>query len=139
MSYLNRIGWAGSAAAVQAALSQLYPARLLGDELYVDLNLENSLDPERATLGLAVAQQHLENGPDRDPTRSEVLAGWLKAGLCDFAKVDLARAWAESDWNAPQSLFVREQRYLDLKLVWQPSTGWDAKCYLGRHQQRGFF
>ena len=138
IAYLTRIGWAGSMRAVEAALADLYPERILGNELYLDLNLENFRDSERATLGLAAAQQHL-NRPDSDPTRAEILAHWLKAGLCAFPKVDRVRTWPASAWDVPQNLFMQELRYLDLKLVWQAPTGWIAKAYLGRRQRRGIF
>ena len=138
LPYLERIGWAGDMAAVEVALAKLYPRELLGDELYLDLNLDDFRDPRHSTLGLAVAQQHLLRGGVPDPCRAAVLQAWQEAQLCDPAKLQSVQAWPHSACARRQP-FEREIRYLDVKLVWNPSAGWKAKAYVGRHSRRGLF
>jgi hypothetical protein len=100
-----------------------YGPDLVGDEVYIDLNLDNFRDPSRCSLGLAVGQQHVTRGPDRDPARKRILDRWISSGICETEKASTIRAWCA----APS-------RFLDLKLVWQSSTGLTAKAYLGAHR-----
>ncbi len=138
-AYLARIQWKGDWSAIEDALARLYPRHLLGEELFIDLNLENFRDDQRATLGLAVAQQHLYRGPEPDPERSAVLDAWTQAGLCDPAKVRAVMDWPSSARGVKVGRFEREHRFLDVKLVWQAKGGLVAKAYLGRHRLRGLF
>lgn len=138
LPYLQRVGWAGDRAAIGAALEGLYPAHLLGDELYLDLNLDDFRDQRRCTLGLAVAQQHLLRGANADPCRAALLEVWRKAELVDAAKVQAVQAWPRSA-GTRRNPFEREIRYLDVKLVWTAGAGWRAKAYLGRHTRIGAF
>jgi hypothetical protein len=137
LPYLQRVGWAGDRSAVERALGQLYPEALLGNELYVDLNLDDFRDPERSTLGLAVAQQHLQRGNDSDPSRRAILEAWRDAGLCEPSKLEEASAWPGSTPRR-RGPFRREIRYLDVKLVWRPNS-WQAKAYVGKFERVGLF
>jgi hypothetical protein len=124
--YLRRIAWAGDHDAVAAALAAHYPEDLLGQEIFIDLDLENFRDPGRASLGLALAQQHLLAGGEADPARPQTLARWVAAGLCAPEKArDLQQYMATT-------VVPGGRRFLDLKLVWQASAGLSAKAYLGR-------
>lgn len=138
LPYLARIGWAGDPGAVAAALVDLYPQAKLGDELYLDLNLEDFRDAERVSLGLAVAQQHLRQAAEPDPTRRDILSAWVEAGLCDAQKAAFVEEWPRSIASRRQHLLQRDFRYLDVKLVWRANSGWSAKAYLGRELKRGF-
>ena len=136
-AYLERIGWAGDRTALQFALAELYPAEVLGDELFLDLDLENFRERGAASLGLAVARQHLLRGPLGETTHEPIAARWQRAGLCDAGKLELARNWpSPSESTRP---FLRETRFLDLKLVWRARTGFEAKAYFGLLRQRGLF
>jgi hypothetical protein len=139
LDYLMRIGWAGDRSAIERALEQLYPAELLGDQLFVDLNLNDFRDRARCTLGLAISQQHLRFGVDPDPTRARVLQAWMTAGLCDPGKAESARAWPASASRMPPRPFERETRFLDLKLIWTAGSGFAAKAYAGQQRFRGLF
>jgi hypothetical protein len=136
-SYLESMGWAGERGAIEHALASLYPAELLGDELFVDLNLDTLGDPERCSLGLAASQQHVLHGPDQDPTRGRLLEVWSAAGLCDPTKVERARAWPGPADSAGRNPGLA--RFLDLKLVWQAGGGFSAKAYAGARSARRMF
>lgn len=137
LPYLARIGWSGERSAIERALPELYPENLLGDDLYLDLNLDDFRDARRATLGLAVAQQHLLSG-DHDPCRRGILERWMAAGLCDAAKVSRVLAWPAPAGALVPAAF-RGSRYLDVKLVWRPAQGFIAKGYAGFERPRGVF
>lgn len=138
LPYLRHVGWSGDRSAIERALEELYPDELLGDELYVDLNLDDFRDPQRCSLGLAVAQQHLRRGQDPDPSRTAILARWGAAGLCDPRKLTDVKSWSLSEPHRRHPFF-RDVRFLDVKLVWRAQAGWHAKAYLGRSLRRGLF
>jgi hypothetical protein len=110
----------------------------LGEELYLDLNLDDASDSSRCTLGLAVAQQHLLRGLDSDPTRARLLQAWEAAGLCDPAKVEAVKAWPQSARPRPR-FFMQDVRILDIKLVFRAGKGWQAKAYVGRELKPSLF
>jgi hypothetical protein len=139
LGYLAKVGWAGDMNAIEQGLPGVYPEALLADSVFLDLNLENLCDRRRATLGLAVAQQHLRFGHDADPTREAILDRWQSARMADPAKIAAVRAWPRSAEQVPVKRFERESRFLDVKLVWQESTGFVAKAYVGRQRMRGLF
>jgi hypothetical protein len=57
--------------------------------------------------------------------------------LCEEQKVLSAQAWPLSADARRQHFFLRDVRYLDIKLVWRAGVGWRAKAYLGRELKRG--
>jgi hypothetical protein len=123
---LGRLGWAGNIHALERAIDTLYPRALLGADIFVDLNLENFRDPGRASLGLAIGQQHVATGSTPDPTRRALLEVWQDAGLCSRASLVPLRQWMSlQDAGA--------WRFLDLKLVWCAGQ-LTAKAYLGQAQ-----
>jgi hypothetical protein len=133
--YLEAVGWAGDGAELRRLLAEAYPASLTGDLAFVDLNLRTLRDPTHATLGLAVAQQHLAHGPERDPLRTELLERWCSAGLADAAKVARIRDLLAVGPAAAEAATPRAGRFLDLKLVWSAELGTFTKAYLGFHRQ----
>jgi hypothetical protein len=137
--FLERMGWAGERGAIEYALRTLYPAELLGDEVFVDLDLENFDDGKRCSLGLAASQQQVLRGPDRDPARGQILEAWSAAGLCDPDKVKRVQAWLACGPARTERPFRRQTRFLDLKLVWQAEAGFTAKAYAGERFARGLF
>jgi len=138
LPFLARVGWAGDVVAIAAGLDELYPTAILGPELYLDLNLDDFRDPERCSLGLAVAQQHLLHATNADPTRRDILSVWLARGLCDPQKALMTQAWPGSADPRRQHVLQRDERYLDLKLVWRSGSDWLAKAYMGRELKRGW-
>lgn len=125
LPYLMAIRFRGDLRAIRAALDELYPRGCVGDEIFFDLNLANFRTQANASLGLAVGQQHVARGPDRDPSRARLLDTWIGAGLCRRAESLAVRAWLRTaqpdDWRA----------FLDIKLVWSARDGTIAKAYLG--------
>jgi hypothetical protein len=141
LPYLRDLGWAGSWRAIDEALDRFYPAELLGPEVFVDLNLGNLRDPDRCSLGLAVAQQHLIGGGDVDPRRTRVLASWIDGKLCAPEKAASVGAWASAGVELERlgPWRRRSMRFLDVKLVWQAGLGLTAKAYLGARRWQGLF
>jgi hypothetical protein len=132
---LRGVGFAGDPRELEALLAELYPRELLGEDVFLDLNLDDYRDPRRCSLGLAAARQHLASGPDRDPLRAALLERWMDRGLCDAAKVEAGHAWLTSgSRHERQGLATRsvaDGRFLDLKLVWRTGSEPLAKSYLG--------
>lgn len=132
VAFLKRAGFAGDLAQVEYALARLYPAALLGDELFLDLDLSRFRDARQAYFGLAVAQQHVRRGPERDPAHACVVSTWVEHGLCDPVKVEGLNAWLQS------SATCNGARFIDLKLTWSAATGFAAKAYAGLYPSRLF-
>jgi hypothetical protein len=142
LPYLQRIGWAGDALAIEAIMKDVYAPSLVGDQVFVDLNLDTLRDPQRCTLGLAVAQQHLAWVPCSEPDRRGILQRWLGAGLCTAKQATDVSSWVNAasqggyDAAAADPLLMP---FLDIKLVWQTGKRLLAKAYLGCHRQGGPF
>jgi hypothetical protein len=130
LTYLGAIGWRGDFAAVSRLMAEAYGPELVGNEVFVDLNLENMHDSERCSLGLAVAQQHVVTGPNRDPRRARVLDRWTSLGLADSSRARRVVAGLEGRAD----VFRPDGRFLDLKLVWQAGRAPIAKAYLGSYR-----
>jgi hypothetical protein len=128
LPYLGSIGWRGDQGSVRTALGGVYARDLVGDQIFVDLDLDTFRDPGRCTLGLATGQQHVASGPHHDPGRAQVLEAWVQAGLCQPEKARALAGWAQPP-----------ARFLDLKLVWRSGLGWRAKAYLGQRRRGGLF
>ena len=135
LPYLEAVGWAGDSAELTRLLAEAYPASLTGALAFIDLNLGTLRDRRKSTLGLAVAQQHLVHGPERDPLRTALLERWCSAGLADTRKVARVRDVLVAGPSATESATLRAGRFLDLKLVWSAELGTFAKAYLGFHRQ----
>ncbi len=141
LPYLRRIGWCGDLEGLGGLLEELYPRALVGEQAFVDLNLDTFRDPERCTLGLAFAQQHLRLGPELHDDRRQVLERLAAAGLCSEEEARTLRRWVapqSADDGLPAAL-VPFRPFLDLKLVWNARKPLLAKAYLGSHQQRPLF
>jgi hypothetical protein len=142
LAYLQRIEWRGDLACVAAAMEGPYGRDLVGDELFVDLNLDTYHDPDRCTLGLAVAQQQRDRGLVPDPGRRQVLDRWAAAGLCGRERWEMLRDWSELVRRSAMGASAGVTRadvtaaFLDLKLVWDSGSGLSAKAYLGAHRPR---
>jgi hypothetical protein len=131
MPYLDAIGWGGDRSTVSYLLQELYPGEVLGDLVFIDVNLSNLRDSRTASLGLAVSQQHLVRGADKDPLRRGVLDRWCESGLACAERI----AAIQNVLSDPASCSLRDGRFLDLKLVWSADAGLVAKGYLGFHYQ----
>jgi len=134
LPYLREIGWAGDGEAIEAILGDVYGAPLLGDQVFLDLNLDTYRDARRCTLGLAVAPQHLFDGPAREPDRRRVLERWIEKGLCTRAQASDLRCWINGTDDGLTAARWMLRPFLDLKLVWQAGRALLAKAYLGVHR-----
>jgi hypothetical protein len=128
--YLRKIGWAGDYAAIARLMAEAYGPDLVGDEVFLDLNLENFRDEASCSLGLAVSQQHVVRGPDRDPRRTRILERWASLGLAERGRSQRIL----EGLRGRADVFRPDGRILDLKLVWQAGRGATAKAYLGSHR-----
>jgi hypothetical protein len=130
LPYLHKIGWAGDDAAIATLVAEAYGPDLVGDEVFLDLNLHNFRDEASCSIGLAVSQQHVVRGPDRDPLRTRILERWVSLGLADQGR---AQRILEG-LRGRADVFRTDGRFLDLKLVWQAGQGAIGKAYLGSHR-----
>lgn len=132
LPYLREIGWRGSYDAVDDLLAKEYAQCLVGDELFIDLNLTDFQDATQASLGLAVSQQQLFQAGDGDIGRQRVLDTWISAGLCSSERAAFVRNWLGV---GPQMANVpNASRFLDLKLVLRTGSPVVAKAYLGEYR-----
>ena len=133
LPYLDRIGWAGDARAIERIMGDVYGASLLGEQVFVDLNLDTFRDVGRCTLGLAVTPQHLVQGPAPESDRRRILDRWIAAGLCTEEQAADVKSWVNrAGGDTVEGGMLRP--FLDLKLVWQAGRSLQAKAYLGVHQ-----
>jgi hypothetical protein len=141
LPYLRTVEWAGDYAAIERAFDDGYARDLIGDDVYVDLNIADFHDRAACTLGLAIGQQHLVSGPDADPLRRRILDRWTRSGLCAPSKAGALALWLcpESEADETEGWPVRTQRLLDLKLVWHAQTDFISKAYLGARRSRAPF
>jgi hypothetical protein len=141
LPYLRDIGWAGAEGDIVRAMEQFYSPALVGDDIFIDLNLSNFRDPAHCSLGLAVAQQHLSSGPDNDPRRTSTLDCWTAGGLASLEKAAAVQAWPTPRVRVERYGPWRQRsvRFLDLKLVWQSGAGLTAKAYLGSRRWQTLF
>jgi hypothetical protein len=132
---LRQLGFAGDAAALGEFMDASYPSDLLGDAVFIDVDIDALRDAERCSLGLAVGQQHLgqKNGTPRFP--AQLLDRWCRAGLCSPAKRAGLEAWASSA-RAGGEAVPHPGRFLDLKLVWRTRSAPIAKAYRGFYGPR---
>lgn len=141
LPYLRDVGWAGNENEIERAIERFYSRALIGDEVFIDLNLSNFRDPANCSLGLAVAQQHLVTALDNDPCRARIIDCWLAGGLGSQEKGDALKAWptraVRVEGHGPWR--QRSMRFLDLKLVWQSDVGLTAKAYLGSRRWQSLF
>jgi hypothetical protein len=135
LPYLRALGWQGDFVVLARLLSNAYPAELLGDQVFVDLNLTTLHDAESCTLGLAVGQQHVLCGPRCEPLHGELLRRWAEVGWADPLKARSVQAVIGAGATADLPNRVKAGRFLDLKLVWSRQSGTVAKAYLGFHHQ----
>ena len=122
LPYLRKIGWCGDVQVISSILEGVYSPRLVGEEVFVDLNLDTFRDPARCSLGLAAGQQHAHRDPARDASRGRLLDRWVEDGLCAPAKRESLRGWPPAS---------NRSAFLDLKVVWQRHAGLTGKAYLG--------
>jgi hypothetical protein len=130
LAFLHDIGWSGDFDAIRYALKELYSCDLVGEESFIDLNLENFQQSGKSTLGLSVAAQHQIGSGAHDLRRSAVLERWQQCGLCKPEQALFAQSWVSGGQH--ETLEQRSRRFLDLKLVWEAQSGFAPKAYLGR-------
>jgi hypothetical protein len=132
MPFLLAVGWRGDTTALGQVVAAGYPSTLVGDDVFIDLNLDSFRDTGRASLGLAVGQQQIFRDGVRDRARTQVLATWTQLNFCSAGRADSARAWLESQAGRDHDF---PERFLDLKLVCPPGGRPEAKAYLGEHRR----
>jgi hypothetical protein len=132
--YLDLVGWRGPMTAIAALVDDLYPTQRVGNELYVDLTLDDLDAVGGNRIGLVFTPQHLEHSQERDPGRRPLLDALVERELCSRKQAAELAAWPErtrhGNWGDGRRPITIE-RWLDLKVVWQPSSPLAAKAYLG--------
>jgi hypothetical protein len=123
--YLRVVGWRGPLSAVERVWSRIGGGDLSGDMAYVDLNLDNALSPEDATLGIAFSQQQV----GEDPARRLLLGRLVAQRLATAEQAEVLSDWVAWRRSAPE--LPRLTRWLDLKVVFGAGRDAVAKAYLG--------
>jgi hypothetical protein len=128
--YLTRIGWPGELAAIKTFLSEFYTAATADDTVFFDLTLDNAV---ASKLGIAFSQQQIEQFPRKDPGRRALLDHCVERGLCTPEKREALCSWPGSFRGTfrGHSRPTRFQKWLDIKIVYQPHHPLEAKGYLG--------
>ena len=136
--YLNRIGWPGAQAELTDILEGFCTPATVDTDIYIDLTLGETAMPR---IGIAFAQQQIDNLSEKDPTRQVLLEECVKNGLCTPEKRDALVTWP----GCFRTCFPGERwptrfhKWLDIKLVYQPDHPLEAKSYLGFMPQFSFF
>lgn len=128
--YLTRIGWPGSFRELATIMTNFCTADTVDGNTYLDLSLGASVSPR---LGLAFAQQQIEQLPGQDLTRRTLLDLCVHHGLCSPEKRDALVRWPgrlRAVFRG-DALPTRFRKWLDIKLVYQPDQPLEAKGYLG--------
>src|SRR5262249_131859 len=130
LSYLNQIGWSGSVSDLTAVLTRFCVAETIDDFMYIDLSIDETVLPR---LGIAFAQQQIQNLPGKDPTRRALLDRCVGAGLCSPENREELLLWPGSFHILPASEQwpIKIHKWLDIKLVYDPAAPLEAKGYLG--------
>jgi hypothetical protein len=98
--------------------------------LFVDLTIGETIAPR---IGLAYSQVHLKSRTRSDARWTSLLDLFVARGCCTDEKRAGLLAWpgsARQPWPG-QAWPVRLNRWLDLKLVYQPERPLQVKGYLG--------
>jgi hypothetical protein len=137
--YLRRVGWRGAYDAVEHALAQIATLDLCGEYLYFDLNLSNMESSQSATLGIAFSQQQLL-ARGAGPARSELLGRLNHARQLSASQRETLERWVTSEASGLSlDQLPGGHRWLDIKLVIDPTGAFDSKAYLGFASRRGPF
>jgi hypothetical protein len=137
-AYLARIGWPGSAAELTDIVTMFCTPDIADADMFIDVTVEEAVT---ARLGLAFAQQQIDNLPCRDATRRILLERCVQTGLCTREKREALLTWP----GGFRALFqdreqpARIQKWLDVKIVYQPGHPLEAKAYLGFMSQLSLF
>jgi len=128
--YLTRLGWPGSFRELAAIMADFCRTNTVDHNTYLDLSLGASISPR---LGLAFAQQQIEQLPGQDFARRALLDLCVQHGLCSPAKRDALVLWPGRLRAVfpGDTLPTRFRKWLDIKLVYHPDQPLEAKGYLG--------
>ncbi len=133
--FLANAGWRGPTSLVTELVERYCTEQRVADEVYCDVTVSDIDRPGGNIFGVVFTPQHLLRAKERQPGREPLLSECLRAGLCSQAQRDELVEWpdrrlTEVDWAHEPALMVVE-RWLDVKLVWAPSSGVSLKAYLG--------
>ena len=136
--YLDDIAWPGSGAELANILKAFCTPNTIDQNIYIDLTLGETVMPR---IGIAFAQQQIENLPGQDPTRKALLDRCVKEGLCSPQKREALALWPGNFYAffSGKTWPIRFHKWLDIKLVYQPDHPLEAKGYLGFMPQFSLF
>ena len=127
---LRRVGWRGPRDELEGLLAQLYHPSWAGDELYLDLTLDDLDRPGGNRVGLVLPQQHLD-APGADLGRCRFLSECMDLALCTVEQGhELAEVSPRQIVELRGYPFAMT-RWNDYKIVWEPREGLALKVYLG--------
>jgi hypothetical protein len=133
--YLAEIGWAGDRDAFSRVLSRYCPRQRTADWIYLDLPVTGFGHDQGAGLGVSMSQQQLRMSDERDPARPQLLQALADDGVITAPQHTALLSWPGDDVHTfaanGKQLQTQVQRFLDVKLIPQPTGPVLAKAYLG--------
>ena len=126
--YLSHLGWGGSMAELTNMLNTF--DYFIGENLFIDLTIDNAVSPR---LGIAFPYDQIGNLPQPDRQREMLLNKCVELGLCTPEKSHALLSWPGKarETFTDQTWPTRLSRWIDVKIVYQPSFPLEAKGYLG--------
>jgi hypothetical protein len=127
LTYLRCLGWTGSIAEIDKFISTFCPTL---NPIFIDLTVGDTI---ASRIGLAFSQIHLGRLPRSDPKWSSLLEQLVESSLCAPEKREGLLNWPGSSQITfrNEAWPTRLDRWLDLKIVYQPQQPLEAKGYLG--------
>lgn len=129
--YLRAVGWRGSNQGVSDLVGRYFPQRRTDGDLYLDLTLDDLEREGGNKVGLVHTPQHLAGAEEVEPTWARTLHDYIEAGLCTPGQQRALSRWPSRLNHRSGGTPRHVERWLDLKLVLEPSGEVALKAYLG--------
>ena len=133
IEFLKTSGWQGDLNHITQVLESYCPQTRVGEELYVDITLDEYSVEGGSRLGLTFTPQHLINSEEKSAGREPLLQELITAEMLTTEQASELQNWpgqrkiklSEDSWPAKVS------QWLDVKLVLEKNKDPYAKAYLG--------
>lgn len=127
LAYLSQIGWSGSIAEFETILTTFCASI---EDIKVDLTVAPVIAPK---IGLVFSEVQVNNPTQAKTGRPHLIDQCVEKGLCLPEKRDSLLAWPGSFRRtfSHQAWPTRFDRWLDIKIVYQPHQPIEVKGYLG--------
>lgn len=126
--YLACIGWAGSIVDLNGIVSEF--SSCLGQDVFVDLTIGETVAPR---IGIAFPHDQIAGLSNPERQRAVLLAKCVELGICAPEKCAALLSWSgrSSHRFSGQIWPTHLNRWIDVKLVYEPDAPVEVKGYLG--------